>query len=210
VKTIEALARKLQGRLKFLNVGDTILSGPVRYGMLDGKTAVHLARNCHYDGTRWNRYDTAAPAGIFYFTGAVVGWNTVAAGANPIAAWDTEGTMPQDDFLSLPSRASVVGTYAAVYAPDTAVADDLTIRMTLTGNITFGTPASLVVGKRLTLILTQDGTGGRTIAFGGAYRVSLTATTTANTSTTLVFECVQATPATDSWVQVGAAATGMA
>lgn len=99
---IEALARKLQGRLKFLNAGDTILSGPVRYTMLDGKDSVYLAQNCYWDGTNWQRYNTGAAASVFYVNSAgLLRFNSVAAGANPIAAFTNQGTVTQAQFAAL-------------------------------------------------------------------------------------------------------------
>jgi hypothetical protein len=41
---------------------------------------------------------------------------------------------------------------------------------------------------RLKFVLTQDATGGRTITWNAVYKTPSAATTTANTSTTAVFE----------------------
>ncbi|MGE5612707.1 MAG: right-handed parallel beta-helix repeat-containing protein [Bacillota bacterium] len=59
---------------------------------------------------------------------------------------------------------------------------------TLTGNVTIANPVYKHEGQRLTLELTQDGTGGRTVTFGSRFRTSGAITTTANTLTTIHFE----------------------
>lgn len=46
-------------------------------------------------------------------------------------------------------------------------------RVTLGGNRTLGTPTNPVDGQKITFEFTQDGTGGRTLAFSGGYAFSL-------------------------------------
>lgn len=45
-------------------------------------------------------------------------------------------------------------------------------QVTLGGNRTMGAPSNVVVGKRITFVIIQDGTGGRTLAWNAAYKVT--------------------------------------
>lgn len=87
--------------------------------------------------------------------------------------------------------------WAATITPDPYKGETLTI--TLTGNVSFATPANAHPGVRLTVILTQDATGGRTVTFNASYKVSWTPVTTATAvnTITLVYTGTQ-------WVQVSA------
>ena len=58
------------------------------------------------------------------------------------------------------------------YVPTLAPALDLFVnaRMTLTGNLTLGNPTNLKPGQTGRIRLIQDGTGGRTIAYGSYWK----------------------------------------
>jgi hypothetical protein len=72
--------------------------------------------------------------------------------------------------------------------------------MTLTANITVNAPALtgtnttgtfLIPGQRLTLMFTQDGTGGRTVTLNSAFRLngkSFSTTASATTSITFIWD----------------------
>jgi hypothetical protein len=58
----------------------------------------------------------------------------------------------------------------------------------LTANITVNNPATPIqAGQTLTFAFVQDGTGGRTITWGSAYKVSWSPSTTANLRNTITF-----------------------
>jgi len=84
-----------------------------------------------------------------------------------------------------------------------------TIAMTLTGNVTIGpvSYANVHIGVRMTLILTQDATGGHTITLDPSYHTtaSFAAVTTAGGVTTATFICTAApatTGAAPQWQQI--------
>lgn len=90
----------------------------------------------------------------------------------------------------------VAATFASSYTPDPFGSE--VYAMTLTGPVTFANPALtgtntgtgiyLVPGMRLTLLLTQDGTGGRTVTLGANYKLNGKAfSTTASATTGLTF-----------------------
>jgi hypothetical protein len=62
---------------------------------------------------------------------------------------------------------------AGTYTPD--VSSGTVHKMTLTGNVTINTLANVTTGSNITMIMTQDGTGTRTLSstmkFAGAARV---------------------------------------
>jgi hypothetical protein len=68
-------------------------------------------------------------------------------------------------------------TYASTITPD--VANGTVQKVTLTGNVTFSAFSNPVAGQSLTLIVTQDGTGSRTLTstmkFSGAAKTLTTA-----------------------------------
>jgi len=81
------------------------------------------------------------------------------------------------------TKSQVTQKYAASasssFTPDFSLSD--CIEVTLTGNITLNAPTNTVDGGVYTLILIQDGTGGRTVSRSGSYRgPAFTASTAAN------------------------------
>jgi hypothetical protein len=73
-------------------------------------------------------------------------------------------------------------TDGATITPDFAVNNSFTV--TLGGNRTLANPTNLVAGQSGVIIINQDGTGGRTLAYGSNYDfgggTAPTLTTTAN------------------------------
>lgn len=64
-------------------------AAPTGLAFLGGKTGVLLSSNTYYDGTNWQRYNTANPAAVFSLD-AASGALTVfyaTAGANPVGGW---------------------------------------------------------------------------------------------------------------------------
>jgi len=80
-------------------------------------------------------------------------------------------------------------TDGATITPDFASNNYFTV--TLGGNRTLANATNTVIGQAGVIYLVQDGTGGRTVAFGGAYRftdnAAPTLTTTANAVDALVY-----------------------
>ena len=68
------------------------------------------------------------------------------------------------------TSAMVIGlhtdTYTATYAPDFSLSN--TYEMVLTGNASLDNPTNAVAGGVYTVILTQDGTGSRTLTLSGS------------------------------------------
>lgn len=71
-------------------------------------------------------------------------------------------------FTKRQAVAPVTLAYATSIAPDLSLSNSFLV--TLTGNLTLANPTGLVAGASFTITLTQDATGGRTIAFGTAYK----------------------------------------
>jgi len=80
-------------------------------------------------------------------------------------------------------------TDGATITPDFAVANNFSV--TLGGNRTLANPSNQTAGQTGTIVITQDGTGSRTLAYGSNYKfaggTAPTLTTTANAVDTLVF-----------------------
>lgn len=91
--------------------------------------------------------------------------------------------------------------FAATLSPGTSTSWDVTYRVALTGNVTtLNVPAGGQTGDRVRFIFTQDGTGGRTVAFAAGYKVNWTPTTTSNRVNVITFEYDGA-----GWIQVATA-----
>jgi len=75
--------------------------------------------------------------------------------------------------------------------PDFAVNNSFTV--TLGGNRTLANPTNLVAGQSGVIIINQDGTGGRTLAYGSYYKFASgtapTLTTTASAQDMIALFC---------------------
>lgn len=86
-------------------------------------------------------------------------------------------------------------TYAATVTPNFAVANNFSLA--LTGNATLANPTNLVAGQGGVIVLTQDATGSRTMAFGAYWKfprgTAPTLTTTASAVDVLAYQVESAT-----------------
>lgn len=95
------------------------------------------------------------------------------------------------------AQRAAVGTvaYAASVTLDLSANNHFAIA--LTGNITVANPTNLVAGQEGTITLTQDATGGRTVAWGTNFKwvggTAPTYVTTANSKSTYVYHVVSST-----------------
>ena len=72
----------------------------------------------------------------------------------------TLGTIPREGVTALTDGANIAtdGNEGSMYT------------VTLAGNRTLDNPTNTISGQRLTWIITQDGTGGRTLAYGTQFK----------------------------------------
>jgi hypothetical protein len=71
--------------------------------------------------------------------------------------------------FSVAQRGAITAlTDGATITPDFAVANNFSV--TLGGNRTLANPTNLTAGQSGTIVITQDGTGSRTLAFGGYFK----------------------------------------
>jgi hypothetical protein len=86
-------------------------------------------------------------------------------------------------------------TDGATITPDFAVNNSFTV--TLGGNRTLANPTNLVAGQSGVIIINQDGTGGRTLAYGSYYEfgggTAPTLTTTASAQDMIAYFVVSTT-----------------
>lgn len=97
---------------------------------------------------------------------------------------NTQGINPETGYVTpdqLLSYAppSVAIAYAATVTPDLSDGNVFVIG-TLTGNVTIANPTNLVDGKTFRMLVTQDGTGSRTITLGNKFLKVGTPSTTAS------------------------------
>ena len=81
---------------------------------------------------------------------------------------------------------TIAVAYAATVTPDQDIAETHIIGA-LTGNITIANPTFPSRGQTLRIIFTQDGTGGRTVTWGGDFTTTFQPTSTANAVSTVAF-----------------------
>ena len=137
----------------------------------------------------------AAGASSLAFTpvGDIAATNVQAA----IAELDTEaGKLGKAQSFTAAQRVTpVVLTDGATVTPDFSLSNNFTL--TLAGNRTLANPTNLVAGQSGVIVITQDATGSRTLAFGSAWKFENGAapslTTTAGAVDTLAYYVESAT-----------------
>jgi len=86
-------------------------------------------------------------------------------------------------------------TDGATITPDFAAANNYSV--TLGGNRTLANPTNITAGQSGVIVITQDGTGGRTLAYGSNFKfpggTAPTLTTTASAVDVLAYYCESAT-----------------
>jgi hypothetical protein len=139
-------------------------------------------------GTAWLRRNTNASG--FAVDDRVL---VLQQGATAVAICRVSGLLGE--------KASSAPAFAATFNPGTLASWDATLRVTLTGNITtLNVPSNAQTGDRVRYVFTQDGTGGRTVAFAAGYKVNWAPTTTAGKVNVIDFEYDGT-----NWVQTGSA-----
>lgn len=93
-------------------------------------------------------------------------------------------------------------TYAATVTPDASTSNNF--KVTLTGNVTIANPTNPTDGMVLNLVIKQDATGGRTIAFGSKFKwSSATVPTWVTTANAVNFVSSYYDSANDIWIAAG-------
>lgn len=142
-----------------------------------------------YDGVDWIVIGTVSPTGnIFsvYGIGSIIqGYDVNTAKLNVAQTF----TAPQRGSTS--GSANISGSTTL----DFAVANDFD--RTLTGNVTLNNPSNMVVGQKGSIVLRQDGTGGRTLTLGAYWKnpggIAPTLTTAASAVDRLDYHVVGST-----------------
>lgn len=143
---------------------------------------------------------TTAPASGLSFFGVLMG-DTLNIGT-PSDSTITSAKLTSN--LSLAGRTTVVSSLGTVSALGTVTTNqtlDLTtannFSMTLGGSITLNQPSNMAAGQAGIVVITQDGTGGRTMTFNTTWKfpsgTAPTLTTTASAVDVLVFYVESAT-----------------
>lgn len=115
--------------------------------------------------------------------GLVIGTDVQAYNAN------TAVTNAAQSFTAAQRGSVSALTDGATITPDFAVANNFSV--TLGGNRTLANPSNLTAGQSGVIVITQDGTGSRTLAYGSYWKFSggtaATLTTTASAVDILVY-----------------------
>lgn len=128
------------------------------------------------------------PAGKYYVSAKVSGVE-MAAGYGTRWSGYLEGNGQR--ILPDPPRGVAIPSqsvaYAASITPDPNLGETIIVGA-LTGNLSINAPTGdYPVGKRVTFILTQDGTGGRTMTFNATFKKVASLSTTASKINTISF-----------------------
>jgi hypothetical protein len=135
-----------------------------------------------YTGTAWVAAYVQGLANEIQFTpaGGIAATNVQAA----IEELDTEAAkLASVQSFTAAQRGSIVAlTDGATITPDFATGNNFSV--TLAGNRTLANPTNLTAGQSGVIVVTQDATGGRTLAFGSNWKfpggTAPTLTTTAD------------------------------
>jgi hypothetical protein len=107
---------------------------------------------------------------------------------------DTAKTDVAQSFTAAQRGSISALTDGATITPDFALANNFSV--TLGGNRTLANPTNLTAGQHGVIVITQDGTGSRTLAYGSNFKfpagTAPTLTTTANAVDVLAYYCESA------------------
>jgi hypothetical protein len=107
---------------------------------------------------------------------------------------DTAKTDVAQSFTAAQRGSVSALTDGATITPDFALANNFSV--TLGGNRTLANPTNLTAGQHGVIVITQDGTGSRTLAYGSNFKfpagAAPTLTTTANAVDVLAYYCESA------------------
>lgn len=160
-------------------------------------TALATARNIQgvaFDGTA-NITVVTAGSGISVTGTAVANTGVLSVNSNTGAITNVAVTNAAQSF-SAAQRGSVVAlTDGATITPDFAAGNNFSV--TLGGNRTLANPSNLTAGQSGTIVITQDGTGSRTLAYGSNWKfpggTAPTLTTTASAVDVIAYYVESAT-----------------
>jgi hypothetical protein len=147
-------------------------------------TALATARNIQgvaFDGTA-NITVVTAGSGISVTGTAVANTGVLSVNGNAGAITNVAATNAAQSFSAAQRGTVVALTDGATITPDFAAGNNFSV--TLGGNRTLANPSNLTAGQSGTIVITQDGTGSRTLAYGSNWKfpggTAPTLTTTAN------------------------------
>jgi hypothetical protein len=152
-------------------------------GTASSATALATARTIQgvsFDGTA-NITVATAGSGISVTGTAIANTGVLSVNGNAGAITNIAATNAVQSFTVAQRGTITALTDGATITPDFAAANNFSV--TLGGNRTLANPTNLTAGQSGTIVITQDGTGSRTLAYGSYFKfaggAALTLTTTA-------------------------------
>ena len=166
-------------------------------GTASTATALATARNIQgvsFDGTA-NITVVTAGSGISVTGTAVANTGVLSVNGNSGAITNVAVTNSAQSFTA-PQRGSITAlTDGATITPDFALANNFSV--TLGGNRTLANPTNVTAGQSGVIVISQDGTGSRTLAFGSNWKfaggIDPTLTTAVNAVDVLSYYCASST-----------------
>jgi hypothetical protein len=145
------------------NASTNILSSTGFAGALNGTVGATTANTGAF--TTLSASSTVSGTGFSTYLASPPAIGGTAAAAGTFTALTSTGLTTLKTYKE---TISAGGNQASAYTPDYSLGTVHTV--TLTGNVTFAAPTNMAAGNSLTLILTQDATGGRTGTWNASYK----------------------------------------
>lgn len=158
-----------------------------------GNTALNLLQNAYTDSSDAEKYkQTYAASKFMQDTGAHIFYTAASGTADTAITWSERVRIANDGRVTVKKASNAEITAlsdGATITPDFSAANNFSV--TLAGNRTLANPTNITAGQSGVIVITQDGSGSKTLAYGSYWKfpggTAPTLTTTASAVDVLAY-----------------------